>query len=509
MRHIRAEWLIVAVLAAASLWAQSDVSDLIRRAVQFQQSGDYASAAELYRAVLKQQPEDVATHVNLGVALVHLGQFEEAIAEYGAAAKLLPGDPRIELNLALAYEKSGRVREAVERFEMLHKAVPKDNQVTMLLADGHLQLGEDARTIEVLEPLEAQAPEDLGVAYMLGMALLHEQRIAEGQALLDRILRQGNSAEARYLLGTRMFEAGDYPAAVTELASAIEVNDKLAGLESLQGRALLNTGDADGALNAFRKELAGNGNDYAANLGIGQILTVRKQYAEAQGYLRRALQVRADSPETKLALAECLKGLGKFGEARAYAAEAGKAMPAAAERPKVNEGAPDFSLQEAGSNRMVRLRDFHGKTPVVVVFGSYTCPNFRGSAETLRKMQERYGPRVVFLLVYIREAHDTSQWQSTRNEREQIRMAPAATLAQKQNDAMVCSRKLHLPFRALVDGMDNAVEMVYHAWPSRVFVIGADGRILYSSHLTELDFHADQMEAVLQGLVQREPAARQ
>ena len=51
---------------------------------------------------------------------------------------------------------------------------------------------------------------------MLGMAFLHTGNLAQGQAFLDRILRNGDSVEARFLMGTRMFESGDYPAAVKQ-----------------------------------------------------------------------------------------------------------------------------------------------------------------------------------------------------------------------------------------------------------------------------------------------------
>ncbi len=454
MRHTRADkFILIAGFLVGSLLAQGDINDLIRRAVQLQQAGDFTGAAEAYRAVLKERPDDVASHVNLGVVLVHLDQFDQAIAEYGAAAKLLPGDPRIELNLSLAYQKSGRIREAVQGLEALHKALPQDTQVTMLLADCHLQLGDDDQTIDLLQPLEARSPDDLGLAYMLGMALLHRQRIAEGQALLDRILRNGDTAEARFLLGTRMFEAGDYPAAVKELGTAIRINSKLSGLESLYGRALLNTGDPDSATEAFRAELTGNGNDYAANLGLGQILVQRKQYELALQHLQNALRVRPDSTEVKLGLAEGLKGAGHLAEARPYAETAAKEMPGSADAhrtlaaiddglnrkseaaaewkvakaidldrearaggPKLNESAPDFSLREAGSGKQVTLHDFRGKSPVVLLFGSYTCPNFRSAAEPLKSMYLGYGARVPFLLVYIREAHGTDNWQSTRND---------------------------------------------------------------------------------------------
>ena len=148
----------------------------------------------------------------------------------------------------------------------------------MLLADCHLQAGDYQRVIDLLQPLEAKNPDDLGLAYMLGMAYLHSRRVQEGQPLLDRILRNGDSAEARFLLGARMFESGDYPAAVRQLASAAELNPELPQLQSLYGQALLLTGDADGAAAALRKELSGNPNDYAANLFLGDILTTRKQF---------------------------------------------------------------------------------------------------------------------------------------------------------------------------------------------------------------------------------------
>jgi peroxiredoxin len=71
-------------------------------------------------------------------------------------------------------------------------------------------------------------------------------------------------------------------------------------------------------------------------------------------------------------------------------------------------------------------------------------------------------------------------------------------MEEKKNHATLCSRKLHLPFPAVVDGMDGAVEAAYNSWPSRAFVIGSKGRILYSTRLTELDFHPEEMAAVLQ-----------
>jgi tetratricopeptide (TPR) repeat protein len=497
------------------------------------------ASADAYRAELKLHPDDVAAHVNLGILLAHLGRYDEAIAEYETAERLLPGDPRITLNEALAYEKSGRIREAAQRFAHLHQSHPEENKITLLLADCYLQMGEDQQVIGLLEPIQAQNAGDLGFAYMLGTALIRQRRIDEGEVFLDRILRNGDTAEARFLLGTRTFASGDYPSAVKQLASAIELNPNLPQLQSLYGWALLETGDPDAAAAAFRKELQRDPNDFAANLGLGQILTERKQYNEAAGSLQHALTLRPSSAEAQLALGECLMGSGDLQRARSYLENAASSLPdsmqvhndllavytglhlqpeAAREAslvrrlqsverandpgPKVNEIAPAFALPDAVSGRTIRLADIRSESGAVIVFGSYSCPNFRSSADDLKRLYRQYGTRVPFLLVYIREAHANGSWQSTRNEREGVELAPTANLAEKQDHAVMCSRKLHLPFPAVVDGMNGSVENAYAAWPSRLFVIGKDGRVRYSTRLTELDFHPAELETVLRKMEQ-------
>jgi tetratricopeptide (TPR) repeat protein len=535
MKHFRIGTLLfltVSVAAAARPQTSDDATAIVQRAFQLQQQGDYAAAADAYRAFLKLRPDEAGAHSNLGAVLVKLGRYDEAIAEYQTAEKLLPGDPRIGLNLALAYEKSGRLQEAAKKLESVHAAAPEEKQVTLLLADCNLQLGENDRVIELLKPLEQDDPADLAIAYMLGTALIRKQRIAEGQVLLDRILRNGDSPEARFLLGTRLYESGDYPAAVKELAGAVELNPKLPQLQSYYGLALLNTGDPDAAAAAFRRELAENPNDYASNLALGQILTVARHFDEAIPLLQHALLVRPQSVDATLALGECLSGVGQLQEARERLEAVAQAAPASLEAhqallsvytrlglapeavreratvdrlqaasnsagPTIHAMAPDFELADAAGKNNVRLSDFRGKSPVVLVFGSYTCPNFRASADALNTLYQHYGRQSPFFLVYIREAHAEGDWQSTRNEREGVTLDPAATMSEKEGHAAMCSLKLHLQFPALVDKMDGRVEAAYAAWPSRAFVIGTDGRVLYSTRLTQLDFRAEDMESVL------------
>jgi tetratricopeptide (TPR) repeat protein len=534
-------WTILLLLAfahpslAAGLQVADDPVSIARRAWQLEQAGDYAAAADAYRAFLRLRPDEAVVHSNLGTVLVKLGRYDEAIVEYQKAEKLATGDPSTGMNLALVYRKSGRVREAYDRFAKLHSKNPEEKQTTMLLAECGLQLGDYRRVIELLQPLERKDPADLATAYMLATALIREQRINEGRGLLDRIVRTGDSAEARFLLGTLSFESGDYPSAVKELARAIEINPGLPQLQTFYGLALLNTGDPEGAAAAFRAELEENPDEYAPNLALGQILIASKKYDQALPLIEKALLSQPGSIEAQLALGECLSGTGKLEEARKHLEAVTEAVPASLEAhrellsvytrlqmapeaatergrvsrlerdaaameggPQIDSLAPDFKLPQLAREGQVQLSSFRGKTPVVLIFGSYSCPNFRSAADALNAWFQRYGRQVRFLLVYIREAHADGDWQSTRNVREGITVAPAGTMQDREEHALMCKRELHVNFDTLVDSMDGGAEAAYAAWPSRAFVIGRDGRIRYSTRLTQQDFRAEEMEEALQ-----------
>ena len=60
------------------------------------------------------------------------------------------------------------------------------------------------------------------------MALIRAGQIAEGQRRVDRILRRGDSAEGHFLLGSALFTAGNYPAAVAEFSKAVALNPECA-----------------------------------------------------------------------------------------------------------------------------------------------------------------------------------------------------------------------------------------------------------------------------------------
>jgi tetratricopeptide (TPR) repeat protein len=520
--------LAATVLLAGFAYGQtSSPEDALRRATQLQQAGDLDGAVASYRQFLAAHPQEVAVRSNLGVVLAHLGRYDEAIGEYKKAAELDPNNGGIVLNLGLAYYKSGRILEAVPAFTRARELAPDNSQTTLLLADCYLRLGQNKNVIQLLQPGGQQNPADLAIAYLMGMALIRDGQISEGQARVDKILRNGDSPESRFLLGTQMFAAGDFPVAVKQFAGAAELNPDLPDLQASYGRALLNTGDPDAAAAAFHKELDTDPNHFEANLYLGQILTARKAWSEAEPLAQRALTVRPNSLEAKLLAADVQIGQGHSRQAQQTLEEAEKGWPqspavrqrlirvyerahlrvaaqretralAKLEPAHQNVGpAPDFMAMKAGSKEKLSLSQLRKSGPILLVFGSYTCPNFRGAASVLNQLYSRYKSEVPFYLIYIREAHSTADWMSTQNQREGIALPAATNMMEQQEHATMCVRKLHIDFPTLLDGMDGAAEKAYSAWPSKAVLVDRRGRIVFSTGLNEQDFEAQRFEAAL------------
>ena len=530
-------WLGFLWLAASGyLWSQSSGSaqEAFARGAARYRTGDFDGAIREYRAALALDPSSFEARSNLGVALTRIGHYEEAIAVYRQALENAPpaATNHLRMNLALAYYKSGQLSEAANLFDDVRKQLPDDLQVTLLSADCYLRLGNLDRVIGLLSPVASAHAGDHAVNYMLGMALIRSGNMEKGQALVDGILRDSDSAEAHFLLGSVAFMAKDYPGAVKEFSKATGINPDLPSLQSYYGQALLFTGDPDGATTAFRKQLASDPNDYDSNLRLAQILFQRRLHPEARPLYERALRVRPGSPEAAYGLAELDLAEQRPEQARqrleqivarwpSYAAahralstadeQLGRKEESARERDaaaKLDGGeasagiplgsaAPDFTLLPSSGDRRVRLSEFRGKRPVVLVLGSYTCPKFRSQAPILNALYERYHDRAEFLLVYIREAHGAGSWQSTINQREGVDLADATTFEQKRGYAASCVRKLKIPYTATVDPLDNGTDKAYVAWPSRVYLVDKQGRVAFNSLLDELNFEASRLDAAL------------
>ncbi len=266
---------------------------------------------------LEKYPDVAPVRSDLGAALAGAGRYEEAIAEYKRALQLKPL-PEVRLNLALAYYKTGKLSSAVAELKRVREEMPGDLRPVMLEADCYLRLGENKRVIELLTPVQQPNGDDLATVYMLGTALVRDGQTERGQILIDRILKNGDSAEARLLLGTTRLMVNDFSGALVDLQRAVELNPNLPEVYAYYGVALLSTGDQAGAQEAFERALRDDANNFDANLRMGLLLRKDEKYDEALKYIRHALEIRPGDVGVRYQIASIEMSVGQVEEARGH-----------------------------------------------------------------------------------------------------------------------------------------------------------------------------------------------
>ena len=152
--------------------------------------------------------------------------------------------------------------------------------------------------------------------------------------------------------------------------------------------------------------------------------------------------------------------------------------------PAVGGPAPNFELADLEGNRL-RLSDLRGR-PVVLEFGSYTCPIFSDRAPAMERLAREY-PEATFLIIYVREAHP-GEIQSAHR-----------TIAEKRSAAHKLVLEEALSRRVLVDSIDGATHRAYGGAWNPVYVIGADGRVVMRQAWNHPADVADALQALQSG----------
>jgi len=188
--------------------------------------------------------------------------------------------------------------------------MPHNRQVSLLLANCHVQMGDYKKAVELLDPWERETPDDLTLNYLLGTALIRDNQTARGSQVIDRILRNGDSAEARLLLGPTKLNAKDF-AGARGSEKGHQIESRAAGCSVLsrtggQGHDGYGRSEA-----AFRTELERNPTNYIATLQLGVVARQDRRYDEARSLFERCLNMRPRDAAIRYQLATVELGGGK------------------------------------------------------------------------------------------------------------------------------------------------------------------------------------------------------
>jgi hypothetical protein len=169
--------------------------------------------------------------------------------------------------------------------------------------------------------------------------------------------------------------------------------------------------------------------------------------------------------------------------------------------PAVGESAGDFTLKRLGREETVTLSDLYADKPVVLTFGSYTCPPFRRALEGMEDVYQTHKANCHFYFIYIKEAHASDGRVSGVNLQAEIRISQHLNFGARSDAARLCTGTLKLSMPVLLDGMGNAIETRFSAWPNRCYLIDKGGIIRYKGRRGPSGTTPHLVQAAIQSLL--------
>lgn len=153
----------------------------------------------------------------------------------------------------------------------------------------------------------------------------------------------------------------------------------------------------------------------------------------------------------------------------------------------------DLPTTEGG---LLRSADLAAKgQPVLLVFGSNTCPVTEGAADGLKQLHARFGHQVRFVMIQVREAHPGAT------------IPQPQTFAQKLRHAIQLKNHHQLPFEVAVDDIDGSFHQRLGARPNSAYLVDPTGTIIFRAQwANETQAIGEALSALVTGKTPAHPA---
>ena len=309
---------------------QNEIAEHARRAAAAIRENQAELAVQELEAVLRLDPKNVNARANLGMVSFTQGNYTKGAQEFKAALVLSPSLWSARAFLGMCQIRLGATKDGQRLLEpslnQLSNRVLR-NEAGLELIRSYSSAGELRKALPIISLLEDRDPSDSEIrysAYQLYSALA-------ANALEKLNSTAADSARVHQVLAQLFMTQENYPQAVGEYLKAIERNGRLPGLHLGKGEALLAQGRTEEnrkqAEDDFDTELTIDPSNADAAFQLGQLFYETFDFRQARNLLMRAIAVRPNFTEARVALGLVLARMGNEDAALAEFELAAKQAP--------------------------------------------------------------------------------------------------------------------------------------------------------------------------------------
>jgi tetratricopeptide (TPR) repeat protein len=290
--------LLVASFAYAQNAAPSATERIDRQfqaAVAQYESGRLPEAAATLETLLPEVPESFEVHELLGMVYAAQSQGAKASTHLEKAVRLKPNSASARMNMAINLVQLGQLQTAEAEFKKALELEPQNYDANHNLGELYVRAGKVAAAMPYLEQAQRINPSAYDNGYDLALAYIVGNRLPDARQLLQKLLKQKDSAELHNLLAEVEEKDGKFVAAANEYELAAHLDPSESNLFDWGSELLLHR-TLDPAITIFEKAAERYPNSPRMAIGLGIAYYSRGNYDAAVKSLLHAADLTPADP---------------------------------------------------------------------------------------------------------------------------------------------------------------------------------------------------------------------
>lgn len=284
--------------------------------------GDLRAAADIYRTLLKAEPDNAEILNLLGSVLMEANLHEQA--QDILARALVVGGPNsgVLFNYGVALRAGGQLDGAARAFKNAAEADPGNADVWFNLGETYRRLGRHADAVAAFEKAVERDSTSAAPWFNLGNALTDAEQLERAEEAYQAALEiDPDHIDCLNNLGVLQRRAGRAEDSLSTFGRAIAAAPIHPAAHDNRGVSYAELGRPNEAIAGFTEAIR-LAPDYAeAQINLGGLYLEQHDFARAHTHLSAAFTINPQLPEARLKLGVVLQKMNRLDEARALLAE--------------------------------------------------------------------------------------------------------------------------------------------------------------------------------------------
>lgn len=201
---------------------------------------DYQKAEEVYKKILKANPENYPALIQYGTLLREQKRFEEALSIYNKAKDLNPSFIHARFNLGTLYFEKENLQKAEVEFLKILELLPDFPEPYFYLVMIYLKEGEREKARGIIEKAKRVLKKEANLYFYEGLIFIAESNLTRAiESFKNALKYEPNYFDAKFNLAQAYYKSGKVQEALKEYEECLKLNPEFPQLYLIIGSIFL------------------------------------------------------------------------------------------------------------------------------------------------------------------------------------------------------------------------------------------------------------------------------